>query len=128
MNFEDEKDYIMRIIKETARALFSVLFGKNEVAVTPQAENTYEVAGKKLRDLLEMADRGKINEAENVVWGDIDYQDRYEIAAAVLFYEHLSEKEEEFLEQNNYSLEEVLEGMRQVVRNAGYGDLMDLME
>lgn len=128
MNFEDEKDYIMRIIKETARALFSVLFGKNEVAVTPQAENTYEVAGKKLRDLLEMADRGKINEAENVVWGDIDYQDRYEVAAAVLFYEHLSEKEEEFLDQNNYSLEEVLEGMRQVVRNAGYGDLMDLME
>lgn len=128
MNFEDEKDYIMRIIKETSRALFSLLFGEDDAAAVHVAENTYEVAGKKLRDLLEMADRGKINEAENIVWGDIDYQDKYEVAAAVLFYQHLSEKDEEFLEQSNYSLEEVLEGMRQVVHNAGYGDLMELME
>lgn len=33
MNFEDEKDYIMRMIKEFARVLFSLMFGKQYVSV-----------------------------------------------------------------------------------------------
>ena len=33
MNFEDEKDYLMRIIKEMIRALMSFAFGKRYVAV-----------------------------------------------------------------------------------------------
>ena len=32
MNFEDEKDYIMRIIKEMIRALMSFALGKRYVA------------------------------------------------------------------------------------------------
>ena len=32
MNFEDEKDYIMRIIKEAVNVLFSFLLGKTYVS------------------------------------------------------------------------------------------------
>ena len=48
MNFEDEKDYIMRIIKEMIRALMSFALGKRYVA--------YEVSGCKLKDLITLAD------------------------------------------------------------------------
>ena len=33
MDFTDEKDYIMRIIKEMVRVLFSLVFGKKYVSV-----------------------------------------------------------------------------------------------
>ena len=46
MNFTDEKDYIMRMIKEMVRVLFSLAFGKKYVSVELEKENKYEVSGK----------------------------------------------------------------------------------
>ena len=46
MNFTDEKDYIMRMIKEMVRVLFSLAFGKEYVSVELEKENKYEVSGK----------------------------------------------------------------------------------
>ena len=39
MNFTDEKDYIMRMIKEMVRVLFSLMFGKKYVSVELEKEN-----------------------------------------------------------------------------------------
>ncbi len=128
MNFEDEKDYIMRIIKESVQLLFSLMLGKNYVSVEQELKNKYEVSGRTLDDLLSMADDGKINEAENIILDGIDYGSKNEVAAAALFYQHLSEMEEMFLEQNNYSEEEVLDGFKQVVEGAGYQNLAGIVE
>lgn len=84
MNFEDEKDYIMRLIKE-------------------------------------MVDEGNVNEAENILLDGIDYSDRNSVRVAAVFYQYVSEKEEEFLQLHNYSREEALDGMKQLMENAGYG-------
>ena len=124
MRFEDEKDYVMRIIKEMVRVLFSLMFGKEYVSVELEDENKYEVSGKNLRELLDMADRGEINEAENYILSTMDYGKKLEVAAAAYFYQHLSEKEEDFLRQNNYSMEEVLDGMKQLMQDAGYADFI----
>lgn len=123
MNFEDEKDYIMRIIKEMVSALFSILLERKFVSVELELANKYEVSEKDLRDLLAMVDAGEINEAENLLLDGMDYANQDEVAAAALFYQYLSEKEEAFLLQNNYSKEEVLEGMKWVMQKAGYADL-----
>ena len=88
MNFEDEKDYIMRIIKESVQLLFSLMLGKNYVSVEQELKNKYEVSGRTLDDLLSMADDGKINEAENIILDGIDYGSKNEVAAAALFYQH----------------------------------------
>lgn len=128
MRFEDEKDYIMRIVKEMVRVLFSLMFGKKYVCVELDDENKYEVSGKKLGELLAMADRGEINEAENYILGAMDYGNKPEVAAAAYFYQHLSEKEEDFLIQNNYSMEEVQDGMKQLMQDAGYADFINVLE
>ena len=93
MYFTDEKDYIMRMIKEMVRVLFSLMFGSVEL----EKENKYEVSGKNLKDFLDMIDSGEINEAENILLDSIDYTDRNEVMAAALFYQYLSEKDSEFL-------------------------------
>lgn len=54
MYFTDEKDYIMRMIKEMVRVLFSLMFGKKYVSVELEKENKYEVSGKNLKDFLDM--------------------------------------------------------------------------
>lgn len=128
MDFEYEKDYIMRIIKEMVRILFSLLFGKKQVAVEQEAENRYEVAGKKLSELKAMIDQGNMNEAENILLGGIDYTNKNEVAAAALFYQYLGEQEDDFLKQHYYSREEALDGLKQLLRNAGFGDLTSVIE
>ena len=128
MYFTDEKDYIMRMIKEMVRVLFSLVFGKKYVSVELEKENKYEVSGKKLKSLLDMIDLGQINEAENILLDNIDYTNKEEVMAAALFYQYLSEKDNEFLENNNYTKEEVLSGFKQLLIQSGYKELFYLIK
>ena len=49
MGVVDEKDYIMRMIKEMVQVLFSLVFGKKYVSVELEDENKYEVSGNTLK-------------------------------------------------------------------------------
>lgn len=97
MYFTDEKDYIMRMIKEMVRILFSLIYGKKYVSVELEKENKYEVSGKNLKSFLDMIDSGQINEAENILLDNIDYANNDEVMAAAFFYQYLSEKDSVFL-------------------------------
>ena len=128
MYFTDEKDYIMRMIKEMVRVLFSLMFGKKYVSVELEKENKYEVSGKNLKNFLNMIDLGQINEAENILLDSIDYTNKNEVMAVALFYQYLSEKDNKFLENNNYTKEEVLSGFKQLLMKSGYSDLLYLLK
>ena len=128
MNFTDEKDYIMRMIKEMVRVLFSLAFGKKYVSVELEKENKYEVSGKNLKNFLNMIDLGQINEAENILLDSIDYTNKNEVMAVALFYQYLSEKDNQFLENNNYTKEEVLSSFKQLLMKSGYSDLLYLLK
>ena len=128
MYFTDEKDYIMRMIKEMVRVLFSLMFGKKYVSVELEKENKYEVSGKNLKDFLDMIDSGQINEAENILLDSIDYTNKNEVMTVALFYQYLSEKDNKFLENNNYTKEEVLSGFKQLLMQSGYTDLLCLVK
>ena len=128
MNFTDEKDYIMRMIKEMVRVLFSLAFGKKYVSVELEKENKYEVSGKNLKNFLDMIDLGQINEAENILLDSIDYTNKNEVMVVALFYQYLSEKDNQFLENNNYTKEEVLSGFKQLLMKSGYSDLLYLLK
>ena len=128
MYFTDEKDYIMRMIKEMVRILFSLIYGKKYVSVELEKENKYEVSGKNLKSFLDMIDSGQINEAENILLDNIDYTNNDDVMAAALFYQYLSEKDSEFLINNNYTKEEVLSGFKQLLMQSGYTDLLCLVK
>ena len=128
MYFTDEKDYIMRMIKEMVRILFSLIFGKKYVSVELEKENKYEVSGKNLKSFLDMIDSGQINEAENILLDNIDYANNDEVMAAALFYQYLSEKDSEFLINNNYTKEEVLSGFKQLLVQSGYNNLLYMIK
>ena len=128
MYFTDEKDYIMRMIKEMVRVLFSLMFGKKYVSVELEKENKYEVSGKNLKDFLDMIDSGQINEAQNILLDNIDYTNNDDVMAAALFYQYLSEKDSEFLINNNYTKEEVLSGFKQLLVQSEYNNLLYMIK
>ena len=120
----DEKSTIL--LGENNAGKTSLIFGKKYVSV--ELENKYEVSGKNLKDFLDMIDSGEINEAENILLDSIDYTDRNEVMAAALFYQYLSEKDSEFLKNNNYTKEEVMSGFKQLLMQSGYTDLLCLVK
>lgn len=126
MDFSDEKDYIMRIIKEMVRVLFSIMLGKQYKSVELPEENKYQVSGKALEEFERMVDQGLVNEAENMLLENIDYTRKEEILAAILFYQYVGEKDDDFLIMHNYSKEEALDGIRALAENAGYGEISEI--
>ena len=128
MYFSDEKDYIMRMIKEMVKILFSLISGKKYVSVEVEKENKYEVSGKNLKSFLDMIDSGQINEAENILLDNIDYTNNDDVMAAALFYQYLSEKDSEFLINNNYTKEEVLSGFKQLLVQSEYNNLLYMIK
>lgn len=63
-----------------------------------------------------------------IISDSIDYTDRNEVMAAALFYQYLSEKDSEFLKNNNYTKEEVMSGFKQLLMQSGYTDLLCLVK
>ena len=127
MGVVDEKDYIMRMIKEMVQVLFSLVFGKKYVSVELEDENKYEVSGNTLKYFFDMIDQGDINEAENLLLEDLNYTNKEEVMAAAFFYQHLSQKDDDFLRRNDYTKEEVLFGFKQLLEKSGYKDLIHLI-
>lgn len=127
MQYDDEKDYLMRMIKEAARVFFSVALGKQYTQVEPEQESKYQVSGKGLDSYREMIDQGNINEAENMLLEDIDYNSSEEVAAAILVYQYIGEKDEAFLRGNGYSKEEALDGLKQLAERAGYQEVCGVL-
>ena len=127
MGVVDEKDYIMRMVKEMVQVLFSLVFGKKYVSVELEDENKYEVSGNTLKYFFDMIDQGDINEAENLLLEDLDYTNKEEVMAAAFFYQHLSQKDDDFLRRNDYTKEEVLFGFKQLLEKSGYKDLIRLI-
>ena len=127
MDFNDEKDYIMRIIKELVRVLFSLMLGKQYKSVELPEENKYEVSGKSLEEFEKLVDEGFINEAENILLESIDYSQKKEVLAAILFYQYISEKEDDFLKAHNYSKKEALDGIKDLAEKQGYGQISSLL-
>lgn len=120
-----EQDYIMRLIQEMVRAVLKLIFHID----------TESPAGKLLEDseekavldtLLDLADEGKINEAENTVFEITENMDYKNLEVALLFYSYLNEKSDDFLEENDFSRDEVREGLQEIVSRYGLGSIADM--
>lgn len=119
----EDKDYIMRIIHEWVRTLIKLIFNrdidKNEDGdISLEMMETY-------KKFLSMIDSGQINEAENQLLDGLKENDRAYFEMALMFYEKLSTKSDQFLTEHDYSREEVADGLKYVVGYYGYGSLLD---
>lgn len=117
-----KKDYVMRLIQEAVRATLKLLFNidtdKEEelVFAEQERETTYD-------ELLELINDGKINEAENKLLGELDPKDMEYYKMALMFYSYLNEKDIDFLEEHDFSKNEIIDGLKYVSNIYGYGSM-----
>ena len=80
-----EQDYIMRLIKEMVRALLKLIFHTDldlpSVEMLKDAERRCA-----LEELLNLTDRGEINEAENRLYGLMETGGGEKLEMALIFY------------------------------------------
>ncbi len=106
-----QDDYILRQIREMVRAVMKMLFQVDATELTPEVIEDTD-ARQVLEDLTELADNGKIDEAENQLYEITCDGDRQNLEIGLLFYYHLNGKEDEFLEANDFSREEIMMGIQ----------------
>lgn len=119
----EEKDYYMRVVHELVRTLIRLVFRK-EIDKDEEKMVPLEVL-EQYKKLTAMIDDGQINEAENLLLDGMEVDSGAYFELTLLFYEKLNAKTDEFLEEHDYSREEVLDGIKYVVDFYGYGSLMD---
>lgn len=125
-----------RAIRDTLRMTGIILFGGwDEKYKQPKfiqngaQEDLY-------RRLIDMVDAGDLNGAENQLW---DMVEEYQLVLqdgsagqrdtlsflemALCIYGYMNEKEDDFLNENGFSREEIEEGIQGVLSEFGYGDI-----
>ncbi len=121
----EDKDYIMRLVHEIVRTLIRLIFSRDIDAKEEPA--LPEETGEQYKKLLAMIEEGRINEAENLLLDGLDREDQAYFEMALMFYERLGRKSEEFLALHDYSGQEIVDGLRYVAEYYGYGNLFDLL-
>lgn len=113
--FED--DYLLRLIKEMVRTVLKLIFNlelkdDDPVSVVFESEN----AEKMLYMLTDLADLGFIDDVENQLYDFTqNSKDMEALKVALLFYSHLNQMDNEFLEDHDYSRDEVVSGVKDVL-------------
>lgn len=119
------QDYVMRIIKELVRAILKLLF--NIDTDSPSTELLEdEKEQQKLDALLDMVDAGSINEAENIIYEITENGDKVNLEIALLFYSYLNDKSDDFLEEHNFSRDEIKSGLKDISSRYGVGSFTEM--
>lgn len=115
------EDYILRMIRDMVRMIAHLTGVPTDPLTAPQFRESLP-AGKLpplLEQLVELADRGEINEAENRLFEELDFADPEQLSVALLFYRHINGFSEEKLLTADYSREEIAEGLKDCAERFG---------
>ena len=76
--------------------------------------------------LLDLIKEGKINEAENMMYSLPESSGRERLKMKILFYSYLNEYDDDFLEKNDFSRDEVRDGLKNALENEGLSSISDI--
>lgn len=120
-----EQDYIMRQIHQILKVLVKVLFNIDSETITSALIRDTET--KETADyLLKEIDRGNINEAENNLSCLTENKTLNSLLTGIVFYSHLNEKDDDYLENNDFSRDEVEDGIKNLLSEYGLDDMADI--
>lgn len=120
-----EQDYIIRLIKEMIRAILKLLFHMD--TDNPNKDLLEEKESRDmLEKLLDMVDNGDINEAENQIYDMTSDNNMVNLEVALLFYSYLNEKEDDFLQKNDFSRDEIKSGLKELISRYGLTGMAEI--
>lgn len=121
------EDYLLRSIQDISRLISTLLLGKERIELEEDInEKENKEAIRLHKQLISMADQGQINEAENLLSEKMLEGDKVYLELALDFYLYLNNFEDDFLEEHDYSREEILDGIRMLGEDWGIAGLGQL--
>jgi len=115
---QSKEDYIERLIRNFTRAVACILVGRSSVLESIELEDIQEESAISGREILMMMLNKYITEkdfcrAENLLWEEVIRNPSPEnFQVAEMFYEALMLFDEKTLQDNNFSIGEIVEGRR----------------
>ena len=124
---ELEKDYILRMIKDLTKSIDHLILGKSEIEYELPEESEYSRVDTLYVKLIELVNMGQINEAEDLLFDEINPSDMRQFEMAMSFYLYLNDFGDDYLEKNNYSRDEITEGIRSICKEYGVSSMVDFL-
>ena len=118
-----KQDYILRLIEEVINVLVKSL--KDDECIKEELDSSSN-GEEKLTYLIRLVDEKRINDAENFLFDNLDLENTKDFEIGMLFFKYLNEKDDLFLEEANYSREEISEGILDLSREYGFGEFLDM--
>ena len=124
-----KKDFVERVIEDIAKALAKTLLGKETVIYElPSEEETMSDTDHLYQELINLLEQGDICKAEDLLYDNIRAEDNDWYEMALSFYLQVNKKDEMFLEEHNYSREEIKQGMEDITKRCGFGEFPALFD
>lgn len=120
-----EQDYIMKMIHQLIEVLLGDIF-KGKEKVLEENINKSEKQTEKYNELKYLVDNYNVNQAENLLFKNIDINNIEDFKLALLFYQYVNGKNNEFLQKSNYTREEIEQGIKDISKKYGYENIVDL--
>lgn len=121
-----QKDWLMRQIEAMIAAILQFLFHTEELKEQMPPETTSQTETELRTKLDRWLSAGMLCEAEDWFFENMDDSDDMWLRLAVYLYSEMNKMADDFLEEHNFSREEVLEGLTDVCRRFGYGPLLGI--
>lgn len=106
-----EQDWVMKQIRLLVRFVARAVFKKDTAEYKELIEESLAGTDILHRELMIFLEEGRICEAENHLFENIDKTEKSHLALALDFYERLNLLSDEELEKADFSREEVKEGL-----------------
>lgn len=124
---ELEKDYMLRMIKDLTKSIAHIILGKSEIEYELPEKENYSRIDYLYVKLLELVNSGKINESENLLFDELNTSDMRQFEMAMSFYLYLNDFGDDFLEKNNYSRDEISDGIRAICKEYNLSSMVDFL-
>lgn len=118
-----KNDFVMRQIRDMVHMLAKIVLGRDTIEYEDNEDMKFSEMSHIYTDLIRMVDEGKINEAENLLFDEINKDENKSFEMALRFYDYLNSLSDVYLEENNYSREEVKEGVQNLADSRELGML-----
>lgn len=113
------EDYLMRQIQMMVAFIAKMVFKKDTISYTAIKDEGTNIThdGELYLDLMSRIKKGEINEAENMLFEAVQKNPNNALLEIALdFYNTLGEMPDEFLSDNNFSREEVCQGLCDILK------------
>lgn len=114
-----QQDFIMRQIELITRYIAESIFKKESPEYEIVEKETLSDTDKLHNKLIQLIDEDKINEAEDLLFDKLDTNDKKYLEVALDFYSRLTKLDEDTLERNDFTKEEIAEGLSDVSSKFG---------